>query len=93
MKVSDFVRIRGRTGFILEMANDDRFGKTAKVLFNDGTVSEWERRIIEIRYPLKGGGIGIIPSTHNYGLQYFNRTGYVCRENGCRLVCDHRGDW
>ena len=59
MKVGDIARVIGKTGLIIECLEDDCWGETARILFFDGTVSEWERADLELCHPLKSGGYGI----------------------------------
>ena len=79
MKIGDWVRVRGKQGLIIECSLDDYWGETAKILFFDGTYSEWEKAVLEFLYPSKSGGYGIVPAKRNYGTKGFDHSGRVER--------------
>ena len=79
MKVGDVVRVKGERGIIIECLEDDFWGETAKILFFDGTYSEWETAVLETLYPSKTGGYGIVPPKRWNGIKGYAHSGVVKR--------------
>jgi hypothetical protein len=79
MKSGDLVRVGGSTGIIIECQEGPYWGETAKILFFDGTYSEWEKAVLEFLYPLKLGGYGIVPPKRLNGIEGFDHSGKVER--------------
>jgi len=79
MKVGDMVRVRGNRGIIIECLEHYFHGETAKILFFDGTYSEWETAVLEGIYPTEGGGYGIDPPKRYNGINGYDCSGKVER--------------
>ena len=68
MKAGELVRVKGKQGLSFEVPPvHDYWGETARVLFFDGTSSEWEKALITYIQPLKSGGYGVDQDKKRYG--------------------------
>ena len=79
MTAGNLVRARGNRGMIIECLEDDYWGETAKILFFNGTYSEWETAVLEVLHPTEGGGYGIVPSKRYNGINGYDHSGEVKR--------------
>jgi hypothetical protein len=70
VKVGDLVRVRGRSGLIINTEDHPRLGHVSGVLYNDGTFSKWESVCLEKIIPLQPGGYGIVPAKRLGGSDY-----------------------